>query len=261
MNIWDLTERRAVIEAALDGLAARRRMQPQIRHVVNQLYAQGLLFEAERVAGLAIWLGKEPPADIVTTCGTLFGTFLDAVQQLASLLQHDAAEQPEDVIGRIFGVQADFVARVRQIQAHLPQPLPVMACYRGALVRQVVQFLGEQAACVRTGVPIDGSTAEATAWSSLVDAAAEQGTAALVEASRLLWRVQAWDDWRQVAVSYPVFLTHHLGLGVECGHILGTVGQVFANLWGGRTALRRLELIVRLVTEETYHGESSTADR
>src|SRR5262245_51808389 len=85
MNPWNLSERKAIMLQTLQALHQQGRLQPAARTRIEQLYAEGRDFAAERFAGLAIWAGTGS-AETLATVYEHLGDVLRALQTLSSAL-------------------------------------------------------------------------------------------------------------------------------------------------------------------------------
>src|SRR5262245_16446538 len=73
-----LAHRRQVLRTALQGHIDAGRIPAQIMDYIDALYARHRDFEAERIAGLALWLGMDSGTTWRETCFEGFGVVLRA---------------------------------------------------------------------------------------------------------------------------------------------------------------------------------------
>ncbi len=256
MNVWNFAERKAAIVPVLQQLVRDGRIQPQILAHIEHLYARRLDFEAERVAGLAIWAGKGKAEDTLATFFEYFGIVLRAVRSAAAYLQkadilHSwtrvAPSKPAFL--RTLGVSLGLYEKLLRLPPRLlPEP-PAGLAERGKEIRTILQFLagrGELTGSSR-GVVVEG-VARGQDIIAAIDTAAEQLVTTLLVVGRHIGQVWTWEEWRKVAASYEEFLDGWLGLGVPCGSQLSVLGHDIPEVQTSGKPLRRLELIVSLTS-------------
>lgn len=256
---WHLPHRQTQIIAALTTLVQRGQLQPAQLHEVEALYASGLLFEAERVAGLAIWLATSPPQAQLQALPERLGMVVQAWQALGTMLRTiDQWEMWWPYADTLAAFQRDclrvspsFYTRLLELAGAQAQPLPTTLTERGHTLQRLLTAL-------TTGDPL-GHLPAAT-----MDAEADQ--VFLLEdlthsvqqiVDTLLWLgqtlrvIRRWELWTDQASSYAAFLDDILGLGPQVG--TGLVG--FAAAWETTqhhtSTLGTLETAVQVLTGHT----------
>lgn len=262
MEPWNFEQRQEAVLAAIRQLVQDGRIQLGVLSRIEELYAQGLVFEAERIAGLAIWVGKGASQETLTSFFEHFGIVLRALDRVSQGLRHCEATHAWDQQGmskedfmHTVGLSPVFSARLLQLSRRLPAALPTRLAERGVLLRHLVLFLAGDKELLADRREDDEEKDEDPL--KAIEEAADQVATTLLTVGRQLWQVRAWQEWQHVTDSYEAFLDSWLGLSVPFGLTLGAVGQVFTDTPLRRPPLRRLEMLCILAAgrfAETGHS-------
>lgn len=251
------SQRQALIVAAIEQLVAAQKLPPTVLQHLQTLYAHGLCFEAERVAGLALWVGKRGTGEWRQLCFERFGTVVRCVPQVVrglAVIEEAQAWQPwaqsRDEFLALCGISANAYARWCRIGRTAVLLPPESLIERGTAVRRLVGWLAgtNEPALERVTTPRPG-TAEVPSL-EVVLTAAEQAATALLEAGRCLWQVRVQHAWEPFAETYNALLDTQLGIGATCGQALSAIGQDFAALEIRHTPLARLDMLSMLLASQ-----------
>ncbi len=254
MNPWNFSERKAALLRTLEALSQQGRLQPAARARIEQLYADGRDFAAERLAGLAIWAGMGS-AETLATVYEHLGGLLRALHTVSSTLTlaetlaawTEVATSREAFLRSCGVVQSAFYDRLRQVHLHLGSELPPTVVERGRVVRRIIEGLaGHHPLLARHGEPPPAAVASAADLLHTIDTAAVQAAESVLMVGRQLWQVRLWEEWKTVTPSHEAFLEEWLGVGTALGARLSAVWESVADLDPQRRPLRRLELVCTL---------------
>lgn len=259
-------QRRTLLCTALEPLIAAGKIPRQVLVALDQLYARHRYFEAERIAGLALWVGKESRTAWRETCFEGFGTLLRAsltvVQGLAAMEAHHAWEthagSREDFLTTC-GLSLPLYTR----WCHLGQRLFPLSAEslpeRGRRVGQLLQWLCGSAAPTEIGTRQTQEWSAAASTRPVVEAAAAEAVQAIHTVSHCLWHVWVQRAWVPVVSSCAVLLEQELGVGTALGHALIALGQD-SVVWDVHPhPLARLEVVVTLLAQQTTVAASLRA--
>jgi hypothetical protein len=261
MDLWNFSERKAAIRLQLQELRHHGRLQEAALVRIEQLYAEGRDFAAERLAGLAIWAGAGSAETLVTVYEHL-GSLLRALHTLSSAVTSADTLEAWTAIAasrtaflRSCGLlQATFYDRLRQVHTALSPEPPVTVVARGRDVRRIIEGLaGHRSLIARDGALPCTAGASASDLLHTIEAAAVQAADLLLLVGRQLWQVRLWEEWKTVAPSHHAFLEEWLGLGTTVGARLSAVWESVADLDPQRRPLRRLERLITLAAGA--HGD------
>ena len=266
MELWNFAERQETVLAAVRRLVHQDRIPSAILSRIEACYAQGLAFEAERIAGLAIWVGQDAGQETPPAFFGQFGSVLRALQRVSTGLRSvdrtptgdHAATSRADCIAAM-GLSPAFSERLCQLSAVFPASLPTRLAVRGARLQQMVEFLAGETA-MQAERNAEEKATDAVPRTAIEDAA-EQAATTLLAIGRQLWQVRAGQEWQPVSESYEAFLETRLGLSMPFGRRLGAIGQVWTDTPLQRAPLRRLEMLCTLAAGRVTENDSSSAER
>ena len=254
MNVWDFAERRAAILPAVQKLVQEGRIPSPILVQIEELYAQHRDFAAERLAGLAIWVGKGVAEDTLATFFEHFGIVLREIRNVSSFLQKAEVLQSwtcvassRDEYIRVWGmVSPAFYERFLRLERLLFHTPADNVTARGTAIRRSILFLAGQGELpLPAQGTLTGGVERREEIMSAIDEAAATAAAELLRIGRKIWQVRQWEEWQKVAPSYEQFLHNWLGLGASFGALLCALGQAAADLTA--PPLRRLEVCVAIL--------------
>jgi hypothetical protein len=251
-------QRRQLLRAALQAHIDDGRIPAQITDYIDALYARHRDFEAERIAGLALWLGRDNGTAWRETCFEGFGVILRAartvLQGIATLAVHDASAEASATPAqrlRGCGLSPAIATRWCQLGRHR---LPVTGATlpeRGRRVEQLVQWLAGPTTLAECGLAQVSHDTPVVTSLDVVNQAAEDILQAIQTVSRCLWQVWVRRIWRAVAPRCAVFLDRELGIGPTLGAALIAVGHDSA-LWPVLLhPLARVEVVVTILARAT----------
>lgn len=258
-------QRRALLRAALDPLIADGKLSRQVLVTLDELYARHRYFEAERIAGLALWIGKESRTAWHETCYEGFGTLLRAsgtvVHGLAVLATQHAEDAPaRDAFLTTCGLSLPCYRRWCALGQHLVSLVAESVVDRGRRVDQLVQWLGG------VGSPMACGMRQAPVWSASasvhlgVETAATEALQAIHTVSRCLWQVWLQRAWAPGMSSCDMLLEQELGIGAALGQALVALGQE-RTVWEVHPhPLAQLEVVVTLLAQTTTASRIATGD-
>ncbi|NOT56780.1 MAG: hypothetical protein HOP18_19445 [Deltaproteobacteria bacterium] len=258
-------QRRALLRAALEPLIGAGKLPDQVLVTLDQLYARHRYLEAERIAGLALWVGKESRTMWHETCFESFGTFLRAsltvVQGLAMIATQHAGDAPaRDAFLSTCGLSPPFYTRCAQLGQRVGALTAESLPDRGRRVSQLLHwFSGVEA-------PTELGPRQAAVWSASkavhtgVETAAAEALQAIHTVSHCLWQVWLQRAWTPSVSSCEVFLEQELGVGATLGQALIALGQE-RTVWDVHPhPLARLEVVVTLLAHPTTASRTATGD-
>lgn len=258
-------QRRALLRAALDPLIVAGKLPGQVVATLDQLYARHRYLEAERIAGLALWVGKESGTTWHETCFESFGTLLRAsltvVHGLAVLAAQHARDAPaREAFLSTCGLSLSFYARC----VHLGQRVVSLTAEslpdRGRRVRQLFQWLGGVDSPTELGPRQAAVGSTSAAVHTAVETAATEALQALHTVSRCLWQVWLQRAWAPRVPSCEVLLEQELGVGAALGQALIALGQE-RTVWDVHPhPLARLDVVVSLLAQSTPASRTTTGD-
>lgn len=247
-----LAQRRQLLRAALRVHIDAGRLSAHVLDYIDALYARRRDFEAERIAGLALWLGTSSSTTWRETCFEGCGVVLRAgrtvLHGIASVVvQHRAMPEQDVTVGGLSPACATRWSQLGQRRLSLSgTTLPE----RGRRVQQLIQWLGGTTAA-EGGFPHGvGITPEMTAL-AVVELAAEETVQAIRTVSHCLWQVWVQRTWRAIAPSCDVFLEREIGVGAPLGAALIALAEE-RMVWDLQPQpLSRLEAVVMLLLHAT----------
>lgn len=257
------SQRQTLIVIAIEQLVAEQKLPPTVLQHLQTLYAHGLCFEAERVAGLALWVGKRGTVEWRQLCFERFGTVVRLVPQVVrglAAIDEGQAWQPwahsRAEFLALCGISAEVSARWRRLGRTLVLLPSESLVERGTAVRRLMGWLSGtgEPPLERVATPRPGT--EEIPSVDVMLTAAEQAVTALLEAGRCLWQVRVQHAWEPCAETYSALLDTQLGIGAACGQALSAIGQDFAALEIRHKPLARLDLLSALLAPQ-----GSTHDR
>lgn len=260
-------QRRMLLRTALEPLIEAGKIPAQVLTYIDQLYARHLYFEAERIAGLAVWVGKDAGTAWRETCFEGFGTVLRAsttvVQGLAVMEEQHAwdvhARSREEFLTTC-GLSLPIYTRWCQLGQRLVPLLAESLPERGRRVCQLVHWLCGTASTTEIGTIHAYGRNHASVSQAVVETAAEQAVQALLTVSRCLWHVWVQRAWAPLVSSCEVLLERELGVGTALGHALIALGQDFAVWEVHPNPLARLEVLATLLAQPTIASRHATRD-
>lgn len=251
------SQRQTLIVAAIEQLVVAQQLPPTVLDHLQTLYAHGLCFEAERVAGLALWVGKRGTGEWRQLCFEQFSTVVRCVLQVVrglAVIDEAQAWHPwahsRDEFLDLCGISANVYARWCRIGRTAVLLLPESLVERGTAVRRLMGWLAgtSEPSLERVATPRPG-TEEIPSVDAMLTAA-EQAATALLEAGRCLWQVRVQHAWKPFAETYSALLDTQLGIGAVCGQALSAIGQDFAALEIRHKPLARLDLLSMLLASQ-----------
>ena len=253
-----LAQRRQLLRAALCTHIDAGRLPAHLMDYLDTLYARRRDFEAERIAGLALWLGSDRGTTWRETCFEGFGVILRAthtvLQGVATLLVSDASAAPDAIRAQRLsgcGLSPACATRWSQLGQRRLSFTAATLAERGRCVQQLIQWCAgpttpEEYERAQLSIKTQGVTSLA-----IVEQAAEDTLYAVQTVSRCVWHVWVQRSWRAVAPRCADFLDHELGVGPTLGAALIALGQDTA-LWPVLPhPLSRLEVVVTILARAT----------
>ena len=260
-------QRRTLLRTALEPLIAAEKIPAQVLTYIDQLYARHLYFEAERIAGLALWVGKDAGTAWRETCFEGFGIVLRAsitvVQGLAVMEEQHAWEaqaRSQEEFLTACGLSLPIYTRWCQLGQRLVPLLAESLPERGRHVCQLVHWLCGTASTTEIGTIFTHSRNHASVSQAIVETAAEQAVEALLTVSRCLWHVWVQRAWAPLVPSCEALLERELGVGTALGHALIALGQDFAVWEVHPNPLARLEVLATLLAQPTMASRHVSRD-
>jgi len=253
-----LAQRRQLLRAALQAQIDTGKIPTQIVDYIDALYARHRDFEAERIAGLALWMGKDNGTTWRETCFEGFGIVLRAaltvLHGVACVAADSARAQDRAMQERSLsscGLSSTLAARWSQLGQHRLSLTGATLPERGHCVQQLVHWLGGTTALAEIGLPQAASMNREVTSLTVVEQAAEEAVQAIQTVSRCLWHVWVQRTWRCVAPSCAVFLDREVGVGATLGAALIALGQDNTVWEVLPRPLGRLEVVVTLLARAT----------
>lgn len=258
-------QRRALLRAALEPLIAAGKLPDQVLVTIEQLYARHRYFEAERIAGLALWVGKESRTTWHETCYEGFGTLLRASHTVVHGLAVIAAQHAGEAHAREAFLATCGLSLPRYTHwCHLGQRLGPLAAEslhdRGRCVGQLVQWLSGISS------PSELGPRQGLVWGisesvhTGVDTAAAEALHAIHTVSRCLWQVWVQRAWVPRMPSCEGLLEQELGVGVALGQALIALGRE-GLVWDVHPhPLARLDVVVTLLAHPTTASRTAIGD-
>jgi hypothetical protein len=257
---WHLPERQAQILDALTTLVQRGQLDGRHVHEVETLYARGRVFEAERVAGLAIWLAMSPPQHLLQALQERLGVLVQAWHRLsATLVTMDQwelwrpyADTCEEFQRDALQVSQTFYTRLVHLVDGEHHPNPLTLHDRGRAVRHVLTRFTARDPTARAPVctPL-GLATHSTLTLDTVTTQAQQIIDELLWLGHTLQAIRSWELWTEQAPSYAVFLDDVLGLGVSLAFGLDGLASAWDSRQPSHPALATLETAVQIVMGHT----------
>jgi hypothetical protein len=253
-----LAQRRQLLRTALQAQIDAGTLAPRVVDYIDDLYARHRDFEAERVAGLALWVGKARVPAWRETCFEGFGTFLQSIRTvlrgLAALQASDTREgdgTPHDDCLTPTGLSPMLATRWCHLGRCRMPPTPENLRERGNQVQQLVQWVGGPTTLADVGLPVGASPSLITPSLGVIEQAGHDALQAMQTVSRCLWQVWTQRAWGSVATSSNDFLEHEIGVGAELGAALIALGQD-DTMWSALPRpLGRLAVVVTLLARAT----------
>jgi hypothetical protein len=258
-------QRRALLRAALDPLIADGKLSRQVLVTLDHFYARHRYFEAERIAGLALWIGKESRTAWHETCYEGFGTLLRAsgtvVHGLAVLAAQHAEDAPaRDAFLTTCGLSLSCYRRWSALGQHLVPLVAESVVDRGRRVGQLVQWLAGVASPMACGTRQDPGWSASASVHLDVETAATEALRAIHTVSRCLWQVWLQRAWAPSMPSCDVLLEQELGIGAALGQTLIALGQERMVWEGPLHPLAQLEVVVTLLAQTTTASRDPAGD-
>ncbi len=260
-------QRRQLLRAALQTHIDGGRLPAHLMDYIDALYARHRDFEAERIAGLALWLGSDRGTTWRETCFEGFGVMLRAtdtvLQGVAALSMHRG--NGELCVTReqrlcACGLSPACATRWSQLAQRRLSFTSATLPERGRRVQDLVQWLAGTSTLAETGRAQSSTTVPAMTSLAVVEQAAEDTLHALQTVSRCVWHVWVQRAWRAVAPRCADFLERELGVGPTLGAALIALGQDSA-LWPMLPQpLSRLEVVVTLLARARRGREDTNGD-
>ena len=253
-----LAQRRHLLRTALQAQIDAGKIPAQIVGYIDALYARHRDFEAERIAGLALWLGTDGGTAWRETCFEGFGIVLRATLTVMHGLACVEAAQTREPhrATREHGLSGSGLSPARATRwCQLGQRQLSLTAgtlpERGHRVQQLVHWLGGTTAPAEIGLPQASNIHREMTSLAVVEQAAEEALQAIQTVSRCLWHVWVQRTWRSVAPSCDVFLAREIGVGATLGAALIALGQD-GTVWDVLPRpLGRLEIVVTLLARVT----------
>jgi len=262
-----LAQRRQLFRAALQAHIDAGKIPAQIVDYIDALYTRHRDFEAERIAGLALWIGKDNGTTWRETCFEGFGivlratlTVLHGVACIAAdhTRAQDRAMREQSLSG--CGLSPTCVTRWCQLGQHRLSLTGATLPERGHRVQQLVHWLGGTTAPADIGLPQAPNIQQEVTSLTVVEQAAEEAVQAIQTVSRCLWHVWVQRTWRCVAPSCAVFLDREVGVGATLGAALIALGQD-NTVWDVLPRpLGRLEVVVTLLARATTTTDDTSRE-
>jgi hypothetical protein len=253
-----LAQRRQLLRAALQPHIDGGRLPAPLMDYIDTLYARRRDFEAERIAGLALWLGTDSSATWRETCFEGFGVMLRAtdtvLQGVAALSMHEGTGEP--CVTReqrlcACGLSPACATRWSQLGQRRLSFTSATLPERGRRVQDLVQWLAGTSTLAESGRAQSPTNIEIVTSLEVVEQAAEEALHAIQTVSRCVWHVWVQRSWRAVAPRCADFLDRELGVGPTLGAALIALGQDSA-LWPVLPQpLSCLEVVVTILARAT----------
>jgi hypothetical protein len=249
-------QRRARLRSALQPLIEAHVLPAQVLLYINQLYERHRVFEAERIAGLALWLGKDRGTAWREICFEGFGTVLRATMTvlhgLAAIDVQRAWElqkQSREAFIMACGLSPPVYTRWCQLGHRVVSVADERLADRGRCVGQLLHELSGTASWPEYEESrLQGATSEGPSL-AVIEEAATDAVRAVLTVSRCLWQVWVWRAWAPHVPSCQALLEHELGIGDALGHAFIACGQD-VPVWNVQLpALARLELVATVLTK------------
>ena len=249
-------QRRARLRRALQPLIAAQVLPAQVLTYIDQLYDRHRVFEAERIAGLALWLGKDRSTAWREICFEGFGTVLRATTTvLHGLAAFDeqcvwgSQNQSREAFVMACGLSLPVYTRWCQLGHRGVTVADERLAARGRRVGQLLHELsGRASRTEHEGVRVRGA-ASAVPSLAAIETAATDAVRAVLTVSRCLWQVWVQRAWAPQVSNCQALLEHELGIGAGLGHAFIACGQD-AAVWNVQLpALARLELVATVLTQ------------
>ncbi len=255
-------QRRALLRSALERLITADVVPAQVLSYIDQLYDRHRVFEAERVAGLALWLGKDRSTAWREICFEGFGTVLrattTAVQGLAAFdTQHiwEAPIHSRDEFVMACGLSLPVYTRWCQLGHQVVSVAGEHLADRGRCVGQLLHELSGSASQPElVGLRVHGAI-DSDLSLLVIETAATDAVCALLTMSRCLWQVWVQRAWTPQISSCQALLEHELGIGNALGHAFIACGQDVAAWNVQLPPLARLELVATVLTQSTVPAQ------
>ena len=249
-----LAQRRHLLRTALQTQIDAGKIPAQIVGYIDALYARHRDFEAERIAGLALWLGTDSGTTWRETCFEGFGVVLRAALTVlhgVACVAADCARAPDRATREqglsSYGLSPARATRWCQLGQRQLSLTGATLPERGHRVQQLVHWLGGATAPAEIGLPQAPSMNPEVTSLAVVEQAAEEVVQAIQTVSRCLWHVWVQRTWRCVAPSCDVFLAREVGVGATLGAALIALGQD-NRVWDMLPRpLGRLEVVVTIL--------------
>jgi hypothetical protein len=227
-----VAQRRQLLRTALQAQIDAGTLTTQVVEYIDELYARHRPFEAERIAGLALWVGTVRTPAWRETCFEALGTVLHAVhnivQGVAALQVDDTRAGPretQDTVSVATGLPPMVAARWCQL-GHCLLPLTAESLReRGERVQQLLHWIGGTTTLAELGLPQTRSPCHTTSSLPAIEQAGQDALAAIQTVSRCLWQVRVQRAWAAVATSCNDFLEREVGVGARLGAALIALGQ------------------------------------
>ena len=257
---WDLTQRRAQIIEALTSLVQRGQLRPAQLQEVETLYARGRMFEAERIAGLAIWLAMSPPQAPLQELPERVGKLVHAWRTLSTMLWsidqwerwRPYADTLEEFQHDWLRVSPSFYTRLLRLSGALPQPLSPTLVDRGRALKGVVGLLTISDRFPLRPVTSTDPAAEQVFVLEDILGCVQQLTDDLLWLGRTVQTIRDWELWAEHAPSYSAFLNDVLGVGTHLGFGLNALAAVWEIGQHRRRTLDNLETAVQILIGQSF---------
>lgn len=227
-----VAQRRQLLRTALQAQIDAGTLTTQVVEYIDDLYARHHPFEAERIAGLALWVGTVRTPAWRETCFEALGTILHAVRTIVqgvAALQVDQARagpcETQDTVSVATGLPPLVAARWCHLGRCL---LPLTAeslRERGECVQQLMHWIGGTTALADIGLPQTTAPDRIDISLFMIDQAGHDALQAIQTVSRCLWQVWVQRAWAPVATSCNDFLEREVGVGARLGAALIALGQ------------------------------------
>ena len=262
-----LAQRRRLLRTALQAHIDAGKIPAQIVDYIDALYARHRDFEAERIAGLALWVGKDSGMAWRETCFEGFGIVLRVtltVMHGLACLEAAHTYEPHRAMREqslsVCGLSLARATRWCQLGQRRLSLTGATLPERGHRVQQLVHWLGGTTAPADIGLPQAPSLNREVISLAVAEQAAEEALQAIQIVSRCLWHVWVQRIWRFVAPSCDVFLEREVGVGATLGAALIALGQD-NTVWDVMPRpLGRLEIVVTLLARATTDTDGTGRD-